>query len=75
MSFAKRILNNTKLTSTRARTANAFDRDDILAFSLAKQFMVDSLNYPKQILDLEYNPRYLLNKDNIFIFTMQLTNR
>ena len=48
---------------------------DILAFSLAKQFMVDSLNYPKQILDLEYNPRYLLNKDNIFIFTMQLTNR
>ena len=48
---------------------------DILAFSLAKQFMVDSLNYPQQILDLEYNPRYLLNKDNIFIFTMQLTNR
>ena len=48
---------------------------DILAFSLAKQFMVDSLNYPQQILDLEYNPRYLLNKDNIFIFTMRLTNK
>jgi len=31
---------------------------DILAFSLAKQFMVDSLNYPQQILDLEYNPRF-----------------
>ena len=49
---------------------------DILAFSLAKQFMVDSLNYPQQILDLEYNPRYYsLNKDNISIFTKQLPNR
>merc|ERR1711962_229540 len=31
---------------------------DMLAFNLAKQFMVSSLSYPDQILDLEYNPRF-----------------
>ena len=30
---------------------------DILAFDLAKQFMVDNLNYPTTIMDLEYNKR------------------
>ena len=35
---------------------------DKLAFNLASRFMVDSLNYPAQILDLEFNPRYYTNQ-------------